>query len=296
MNATRTFNDSGLDVAAGDTVAITAEGNIEFKAGEPSTRVGPEGMPLDECKARLRKDRDLILPAPGQPCWSLIGRVGEKGTPFGIGKSNAVVAKDNGALFLGVNDGQPGDNGGSWKATVTVTPGAAGGADESSSSSPLLFVLIGLGIVALGALLFFALKRRNRAAAEEPAENAAQRQHAAALVGASVGAAAAAPAGAAFDPESTDVNIFKVELSADTLDVGYNFFPDGTRVHWRIMDSGIEVASGEFVAQGGGSEQHFTSLSLDRTLEPSPEAVAVAFNWSINDVPFGYSVRREPRS
>jgi hypothetical protein len=100
------------------------------------------------------------------------------------------------------------------------------------------------------------------------------------------------------DPESIDVNIFEVEfLNGLQLRIGYNHFPDGTPVNWRVLQSGKPVAVGSFVAQGGGSTNHFETANLGVKLEgrdAHPDGADVQFDWSINGVPFRYSVRRDP--
>jgi hypothetical protein len=60
------------------------------------------------------------------------------------------------------------------------------------------------------------------------------------------------------------------------------------------VSRGVPLAVGEFTTHGGGSEQHFATLLLGTTIEPDAGAVDIAFSWSINEVPFGYSVRRDP--
>ena len=98
---------------------------------------------------------------------------------------------------------------------------------------------------------------------------------------------------APLDPESTDVNIFRVEFAdRSTLEVGYNFFPEGTPVRWRIEQNGATYASGDFVTKGGGSVQHNETVPLGVTLAPDASS-DVYFTWRIGDVPFGYNVRRD---
>ena len=109
---------------------------------------------------------------------------------------------------------------------------------------------------------------------------------------------AAVPTGAAPLPESIDVNIFEVEFSNGlTLRVGYNHFPEGTDLRWKVTQNRIPVATGRFVAKGGGSTNHFETVPLGVKLEgrdTQPDGADVQFDWTINDVPFRYSVRRDP--
>jgi hypothetical protein len=101
-----------------------------------------------------------------------------------------------------------------------------------------------------------------------------------------------APAG---NGEFTDTNIFEVEFSdRSSLRVGYNYFPEGTIVYWRIAQHAIPAGAGEFVTDGGGNAYHFVTLPLGVELEADPEGADVHFAWAIGGVPFQYSVRRDP--
>jgi len=56
-------------------------------------------------------------------CWSLIGKIGQNGTPFQVGTSlTNFTAHVSGELFLGVNDNILRDNTGSWIARIVVSP------------------------------------------------------------------------------------------------------------------------------------------------------------------------------
>lgn len=57
-------------------------------------------------------------PLPGGLAGALVGKIGERGTPFGIGSSPFIVAPAAGMLFLGVNDDQFGDNRGNYQVVI----------------------------------------------------------------------------------------------------------------------------------------------------------------------------------
>jgi hypothetical protein len=100
-------------VQPGDAVTISASGAVSMGGGwAPGP---PEGL-AKTCKK-------IGFPAPNLRCWSLIGRVGEDGTPFYVGNGLLLHASTSGELYLGVNDDQLGDNSGSWTAVVS-SPGA----------------------------------------------------------------------------------------------------------------------------------------------------------------------------
>ena len=102
-------------------------------------------------------------------------------------------------------------------------------------------------------------------------------------------------AGPVDNGEFTDTNIFEVEFAERSwLRVGYNYFPEGTTVYWRIAQHAHHRAEGEFVTDGGGNTYHFVTLPLGVELEPDPDGADVHFTWAIGGVPFQYSVRRDP--
>ena len=107
------WTPTGFNLGAGDAVEISASGNVSMGAGWPP--MPPTGRPPD-CGGRGG------FPAPGLPCWSLIGRIGEQGIMFYVGSRITFRAPTSGQLFLGVNDNVLGDNSGGWTATVLVKP------------------------------------------------------------------------------------------------------------------------------------------------------------------------------
>ena len=107
-----------------------------------------------------------------------------------------------------------------------------------------------------------------------------------------VAPASAAPVPDVFDPTTTDVNIFLVDVSEPgSVRVGYSFFPPDTLVRWRVTADHAELASGEFVTEGGGSAKHFVELPL-AAQPPGTEGIDLHFHWNLGEVPFDYSVRR----
>jgi MYXO-CTERM domain-containing protein len=299
------YTPTGITVHKGDKVAITASGRAHFGGGV-IVSLGPDGIPWGTACDRVsqaRAGRNLPWPAPGVACWSLIARVGTS-PPIGIGRDGMFTAENDGALELGVNDNVVQDNAGSWAAQVTVTP-VGGGTSSSSGSSAVVIAAIVGGLILLGLLLFFLLRRRRKDADDEAPEPVP-----AAVAAAPVAAAAAASApepepepvpvtpDAPPDPESIDVNIFEVEFTNGLqLRVGYNHFPDGTLLNWKVTQSRKPVAAGSFVTQGGGSTNHSETVPLGVKLEgrdSEPDGADVQFDWNINGVPFRYSVRRDP--
>jgi hypothetical protein len=291
--STRTWTPTPVSVRQGDRIGVEAAGRIHFGA-RPIDAMEPAGIPWGRpCDAIAnRQGRASGWPARGLACWSLIGRIGD-GPPFAIGAARTVTAPAGGPLQLGVNDNHLADNRGSWTVTVSVGGVSAGGpgADEGSGGgSPLPFVAVAVGLAGGLAVLVLLLRRRRPAGQVAPAEAVPADQVAAAPAPAHAPAPYARPEG-----DLTEVNIFDVQLDRDALHVGYNFFPEGTEVRWRIRHGAVPLAAGGFVAEGGGPANHFVTLAIEPALEPNGVA-DVEFAWLVGDVPFHYVVKRAPRS
>lgn len=111
VNATERWTDTGLYVAAGDDLQVTASGTVTLSSDSTDT-ASPRGA------AGGRRAPDS--PLPQQVAGALIGRV-DQGAPFYIGDgSSRIRAPESGRLFLGVNDDFLGDNSGSFRVTIAV--------------------------------------------------------------------------------------------------------------------------------------------------------------------------------
>ncbi len=309
------FTSTGVALKSGDTITIRATGRIHFGTS-PIDRVTPAGIPRGTIcqKVNTRAGHSAkAFPDPTADCWSLLGRVGT-GPIFAVGAGTTMNVTSKGELLLGVNDNFLGDNKGTWSVVVVLTAAPA----KHSSISPLLLVLAAVVLAAL--IVMVVLVLRARRSKPDPAP----RVRPAAVVKPRGGVAAgrtprsrpdpipapveaagvAVPAAAALRPrgttpvdngEFTDTNIFEVEFAdGASMRVGYNYFPEGTVVYWRIAQSAHPAAGGEFVTDGGGSTYHFVTLPLGVELEPNPDGADVHFTWAIGGVPFQYSVRRDP--
>jgi hypothetical protein len=138
---TQPWDDTGLSVTAGETLAITATGEMDYNtnntcATPTSCTVGPNGSdPGVACTGQP-------VTAPELPCNSLIGKIGTSGTPFEVGSSFSIASVSApGELYLGVNDGYFADNTLGWTATIYV----------SQTPEPSTCLLV----AAAGSLLFF---------------------------------------------------------------------------------------------------------------------------------------------
>ena len=103
------WTDTGITVNAGDKVMFQASGSINYgqSAGQSAT---PDGGP----------ERRSNYPDPSAPVGALIAKVGNNGTPFGIGSQRQALGMPaSGRLFLGVNDNERGDNSGAFTVIVS---------------------------------------------------------------------------------------------------------------------------------------------------------------------------------
>jgi LPXTG-motif cell wall-anchored protein len=148
---------------------------------------------------------------------------------------------------------------------------------------PILAAIVIVGLMLVLALLL--LRRRKKKASDAPATTAP-----AATIVLPVSEAPRTPTGAPLDPTDINVNIFAVGFpNRETLRVGYNFFPAGTVVYFRVVDLDVDVR-GQFTTEGGGSTRHFVEVPLSSALGEDRDGAEVDFNWTIGSVPFAYKV------
>ena len=107
--------DTGMDVAAGDKLHITATGTVDFSDKKGVT---PAGAPR-EWKDTLR---DLMLLSAGRG--ALVGQVGNDraATPFLVGADGTITMMASGRLYLGVNQDSLYKATGKYDAHIDRTP------------------------------------------------------------------------------------------------------------------------------------------------------------------------------
>ncbi len=108
--AYRDWQSTGIWVEPGDRIAIRAWGRWMYTPGEYH---GPEGHP------KYRAPH--MYPIPGVPGGILIGRIGEGGHPFVVGKGRVIYAPRAGILYLRINDDILSDNDGYVEVEIRVT-------------------------------------------------------------------------------------------------------------------------------------------------------------------------------
>src|SRR5215467_14633057 len=96
ISSSQVWTDSGIDLRAGDSIAITADGTLQLPQGKSC---GPDGQP--------RGFRDLLKAYPVNELGlgALIGRIGSSDValPFAVGAKKEIQIRRGGRLFLGVN-------------------------------------------------------------------------------------------------------------------------------------------------------------------------------------------------
>jgi len=111
VNVNTTWTDTGIQVAAGDSLIISAVGTVANGAADWEGWFGPEGMtrgPAGGCTA---------CPLAGYPGGALIARI-DTGTPFYVGPFLSFACQTGGVLYLGVNDDAPASYVGTLRAFV----------------------------------------------------------------------------------------------------------------------------------------------------------------------------------
>lgn len=137
VSATREWTDTGIDLAPGDRLVITATGTLQF----PNTpqAAGPDGLP------RGWKDLLRNLPVNESGRGALIGRIGDTDTsePFLVGARRELLAPRSGRLFLGINQQQSEPGTGTFHARIEFlqrgaksTEGGSGGSTAVGTEVP----------------------------------------------------------------------------------------------------------------------------------------------------------------
>jgi hypothetical protein len=108
--STAAWVDSGIAIASGDTLMISATGSCSPNGTTNFNGPDGDGAACITC----------VAPGPTSR-YALVGRIGAAGTPFLIGSSFSETIFESGSLFLAFNDDIFGDNGGSFLASVDVS-------------------------------------------------------------------------------------------------------------------------------------------------------------------------------
>ncbi|HHT9120958.1 MAG TPA: alkaline phosphatase family protein [Candidatus Hypogeohydataceae bacterium YC41] len=119
------WTNTGIAVEADQYIHIAAEGKVEkygwsYVGRNYDYEVGPEGTYNYDEKV---KEKNFPLPAAEAgpaPCYALIGKVGEEGEPFLVGRNSVIKSIQTGTLYFGINDFDASDNKGHFQAKVEL--------------------------------------------------------------------------------------------------------------------------------------------------------------------------------
>lgn len=158
--ATREWTDTGVDLAPGDKLLITATGTLKF----PSTvdPAGPNGLP------RGWKDLLRNLPVNEAGRGALIGRIGDTDTsqPFLVGARRELLAPHSGRLFLGINQIQTERGEGTFHARIEFEQ--QGSKDSGSGTGGK--TAVGTEVPGVNKALLEKVPRRNADAGGHPGD------------------------------------------------------------------------------------------------------------------------------
>ena len=102
--------DTGIDLVPDHLMAIDADGKVDNNI--PGNEVDPDGSPGQP------NDQYNVLACANH--MALIGKIGEGGAPFLVGRDLSRAAGASGRLFLRVNHSVPGGNTGKFSAGILV--------------------------------------------------------------------------------------------------------------------------------------------------------------------------------
>ena len=140
MPANVPWIDTGLDLAPGQSISLTASGGISFEARVIIPYHGSrlqfvQGQSADGSSAYDTSDLRHPFVAPGLPGYSLVGKVGNT-APFEIGSRATFYSPTGGRLYLSVNANSFERNSGAWIVTWTQGVPAASGTAPVASAGP----------------------------------------------------------------------------------------------------------------------------------------------------------------
>jgi hypothetical protein len=109
VNARDQWTDTGIDVRAGQQIFFSSQGESRWGRDRRDGAEGERNSPMNPNR-----------PLPDRPAAALIGRIGDRNQVFFIGAdSGPFRARDNGRLYLGINDDVLEDNSGNLRVTVS---------------------------------------------------------------------------------------------------------------------------------------------------------------------------------
>ena len=110
-NTANGWSNSGWVVKKGQKIRISGKGQINLGNGRYSSAAGVSSLP----------DKDKLMQS--EATGGLIAVIGDDNNEFVfVGASREFTANRDGALFLGINEGNLEDNSGSFEVSIEITP------------------------------------------------------------------------------------------------------------------------------------------------------------------------------
>jgi hypothetical protein len=138
------WKNADIDLSPGELVTISARGQLRLSAGkaDPDGVLNaamddveiPDGLPCESFDYEFGK-QTALAPSSTLPCGSLIGRIGEKGVVFEIGRAATFHSTVSGPLYIGINYFDFTHASGMWMVTIIVE-GLDRGAQVSQTWAP----------------------------------------------------------------------------------------------------------------------------------------------------------------
>ncbi|MEW5983564.1 MAG: LecA/PA-IL family lectin [Acidobacteriota bacterium] len=109
VTAAERWNDTGVDVRAGQVVYFEARGQVRWGPNRRDGAAGENDSPHNPGR-----------PIPARPAAALIGQIGDgDDAPFFIGDNTGPIRmRESGRLYLGINDDVLTDNSGNFRVVV----------------------------------------------------------------------------------------------------------------------------------------------------------------------------------
>ena len=109
VDAREQWTDTGIDVRSGQQIYFASQGETRWGRDRKDGAEGERNSPLNPNR-----------PLPDRPAAALIGRIGDRNQIFFIGGDGGPFrARDNGRLYLGINDDVLTDNSGNLRVTIS---------------------------------------------------------------------------------------------------------------------------------------------------------------------------------
>ena len=107
--ANQPWTSTGITLKKGQRFTLSSSGEVQL-SGDVNDVATVNGSKAGRTIANG--------PLRGGLAGALVGRIGPRGTPFGIGSAPYILAPEAGILFLGVNDDQFADNRGNFQVVI----------------------------------------------------------------------------------------------------------------------------------------------------------------------------------